>query len=228
MKEMTEAELASYFDHTLLRTAATESEFQDLCADAAANGFKMVAINPYAVELCKTFLGDSDVHVGAAIAFPLGQATLSTKLFETRDALENGADEIDYVINQTRLKAGDLDYIEKEMREIVSLCREYGAVSKVIFENCYLTDDEKIQLCEIANRVSPDFIKTSTGFGTGGATLEDVRLMREHAADHIKIKASGGVRTLDEALKFIDAGAERIGSTASVRIMNEFKSLNIS
>lgn len=222
MSNMTPAELAKYFDHTLLRTAATDAEIEQLCAEARDYGFKMVAINPFPVEMCADLLEGTDVHVGAAIGFPLGQATLATKLFETSNALENGADEIDYVVNQNRLKAGDYAYIEEEMTKIVALCHERGAVSKVIFENCYLTDEEKIKLCEIANKVGPDFIKTATGFGTGGATLEDVTLMRRYADDHIKVKASGGVRTLDQALEMISAGVERIGSTSSVTILEEF------
>lgn len=221
MPNLTPQQLAKYFDHTLLRANATDEEFRDLCKQADDYGFKMVAINPAPVELCKKILQDSDVHVGAAIGFPLGQTTIETKVFETKDALDKGADEIDYVVNLGRLKAGDLGYIEDEMQQIVDLCRDRGAISKVIFENCYLTDGEKVTLCEIANRVHPDFIKTSTGFGTGGATLEDVRLMRDHADSDIKIKAAGGIRTLEEALSMIDAGAERIGSTASMKIVDE-------
>jgi deoxyribose-phosphate aldolase len=222
MSEMTPAELAKYFDHTLLRAAATDAEFEQLCAEARDHGFMMVAINPFPVEMCKRLLEDTDVHVGAAVGFPLGQTTLDAKLFETKNALDNGADEIDYVVNQNRLKAGDYAYVEDEMAGIVALCRESGALSKVIFENCYLTDGEKIKLCEIANRVGPDFIKTSTGFGSGGATLEDVKLMRQHADDHIKVKASGGIRTLDQVFEMIEAGVERIGSTSSVAILKEF------
>ena len=178
-KVLTAKELASYFDHTLLRANATVSEFKKLCDDSKRYGFCMVAINPAPVKLCKTFLAGSQVHVGAAIAFPLGQTTLEDKLSETRNAIKNGADEIDYVVNLTKLKAGDTAYIESEMARITDICREFSVVSKVIFENCYLTEDEKKTLCHIAAKVKPDFIKTSTGFGTGGATLEDVALMKK-------------------------------------------------
>ena len=195
-KVLTAKELASYFDHTLLRANATVSEFKKLCDDSKRYGFCMVAINPAPVKLCKTFLAGSQVHVGAAIAFPLGQTTLEDKLSETRNAIKNGADEIDYVVNLTKLKAGDTAYIESE------------------------TEDEKKTLCHIAAKVKPDFIKTSTGFGTGGATLEDVALMKkETEGSGVKIKAAGGIRTLKTALEMIDLGVSRIGSTSSVAIM---------
>ena len=222
-KVLTAKELASYFDHTLLRANATVSEFKKLCDDSKRYGFCMVAINPAPVKLCKTFLAGSQVHVGAAIAFPLGQTTLEDKLSETRNAIKNGADEIDYVINITQLKEKNYDFIEHEMAGIVEECRSAGAISKVIFENCYLTEEEKRALCSIAREVRPDFIKTSTGFGTGGATFEDVALMKKCVGDEVKIKAAGGIRTLDTALRMIELGVSRIGSTASVSIVEELK-----
>ena len=220
---MTAKELARYFDHTLLKAYATEEDFRAFCADCAAYGFAMAAINPAPVKLCKQLLRDTPVHVGAAVGFPLGQNTIETKLFETRDAIANGADEIDYVVNLTQLKAGNLDYVAREMDAIVSACREKGVLSKVIFENCYLTQEEKLALCAVAREVRPDFVKTSTGFGTGGATLEDVRLMLDHVGPDIRVKAAGGVRDLDTALTLIDMGVGRIGSTASIKIVEAFK-----
>lgn len=220
---MTAKELARYFDHTLLKAYATEEDFRAFCADCAAYGFAMAAINPAPVRLCKQLLRDTPVHVGAAVGFPLGQNTIETKLFETRDAIANGADEIDYVVNLTQLKAGNLDYVAREMDAIVSTCREKGVLSKVIFENCYLTQEEKLALCAVAREVRPDFVKTSTGFGTGGATLEDVRLMLDHVGPDIRVKAAGGVRDLDTALTLIDMGVGRIGSTASIKIVEAFK-----
>ena len=220
---MTAKELARYFDHTLLKAYATEDDFRAFCADCAAYGFAMAAINPAPVALCKQLLRDTPVHVGAAIGFPLGQNTIETKLFETRDAIANGADEIDYVVNLTQLKAGNLDYVAREMDAIVTACREKGVLSKVIFENCYLTQQEKLALCAIAREVRPDYVKTSTGFGTGGATLEDVRLMLDHVGPDIRVKAAGGVRDLDTALTLIDMGVGRIGSTASIKIVEAFK-----
>lgn len=220
---MTPAKLAGYFDHTQLRAYAVRSDFEALCRDSAAYGFRMVAINPAPVKLCKELLRGTDVHVGAAVGFPLGQNTTLVKCAETKDALENGADEIDYVINIGQLKDRQWDAVADEMHQIVSLCHAYQATSKVIFENCYLTDAEKAELCRIALDVRPDYIKTSTGFGTGGATIQDVELMLRLTKGNIKVKAAGGIRTLDTALTLIDMGVSRIGSTASVSIMEEFK-----
>ena len=185
------------------------------------NGFAMVAINPAPVRLCCELLKDSPVHVGAAVGFPLGQNTIAVKQAETLDAIQNGADEIDYVVNLTELKEKNYNYVQKEMTAIVETCREHHVLSKVIFENCYLTREEKIALCQIAREVQPDFIKTSTGFGTGGATFEDVELMRKTVGDSVKIKAAGGIRDLETALRMIELGVSRIGSTASVAIVEE-------
>ncbi len=230
---MTPEVLAKYFDQTLLKAYASEEDFRVFCEQSAEYHFKMVAINSAPVKLCKRLLADSDVLVGAAIGFPLGQTTLENKLHETEQAIADGADEIDYVINIGALKSGDLAYIEEEMRAIVSLCRANAKTVKVIFENCYLNDEEKRTLCEIALRVRPDFIKTSTGFGTPapgvavGATVEDVRLMKSIVGDAIKVKAAGGVRTLADALAMIEAGAERIGTSAGVSIIEELKKQSV-
>ena len=223
--DITPARLASYFDHTQLRPYATQHDFDVVCEESRKYGFAMVAINPAPVAYCKSLLKDTTVHVGAAISFPLGQTTLEDKTDETARSIANGADEIDYVINITQLKKRNFSYLEQEMAAIVNLCRSHGVVSKVIFENCYLTAEEKKELCQIALNVRPDYIKTSTGFGTGGATFEDVALMKEQVGDRVKIKAAGGIRTLDTALKMIELGADRIGSTASVRIMEELLAL---
>ena len=228
---MTPEALAKYFDQTLLKPYATDADFEAFCRESAAYHFKMIAINSVPVKKCKAFLGDSDVLVGAAIGFPLGQTTVENKLHETLQAITDGADEIDYVINIGELKSGNLSYVEDEMRRIVALCREHKRTVKVIFENCYLTDAEKRALCEIALRVRPDFIKTSTGFGTPpagvpvGATVEDVRLMKSMVGDAVKVKAAGGIRTLEDALAMIEAGAERIGTSAGVKIIEELKRL---
>lgn len=217
--------LANMVDHTLLRADAKEAEFEQLCQEADDYGFKMVAINSYPVKICREFLKESPVHVGAAIGFPLGQTTIATKVFEVKDSIANGADEIDYVINVGKLKDGDLAYIRQEMEEIVQAAKEGGILSKVILENCYLTDEEKVQVCEIAKEVQPDFVKTSTGFGTGGATLEDVKLMKQTVGDKVKVKAAGGIRDLDTALKMVEAGAERLGTSSGIKIIEEYKSL---
>lgn len=223
VKEMVTVEqLANMIDHTNLKAFADDAAFEKLCDEAKKYNFKMVAINPAQTVRCKKKLEGSPVHVGAAIGFPLGQTTLECKIFETKDAIEKGADEIDYVINVAELKNKNYDYIKKEMEEIVKICREAGKTSKVIFENCYLTDDEKRKVAEIAKEVKPDFIKTSTGFGTGGATVEDVKLMKSVVGDEVKVKAAGGIRDLKTALAMIEAGAERLGTSAGVAIIEEY------
>ncbi len=220
---MTPEQLAKYFDHTQLRAYAAYRDFETLCAESRRYGFAMVAVNSAPVRFCKELLSGTDIHVGAAISFPLGQTTIEDKVAETKNAIMNGADEIDYVINITQLKERNYDYIEREMAEIVEICRSKNIISKVIFENCYLTDAEKKELCRIACIVKPDFIKTSTGFGTGGATFEDVALMKRMVGDEVKIKAAGGIRNLETAQKMIELGVSRIGSTASVSIVEELK-----
>ena len=223
VKEMVTVEqLANMIDHTNLKAFADDAAFEKLCDEAKKYNFKMVAINPAQTVRCKKKLEGSPVHVGAAIGFPLGPTTLECKIFETKDAIEKGADEIDYVINVAELKNKNYDYIKKEMEEIVKICREAGKTSKVIFENCYLTDDEKRKVAEIAKEVKPDFIKTSTGFGTGGATVEDVKLMKSVVGDEVKVKAAGGIRDLKTALAMIEAGAERLGTSAGVAIVEEY------
>lgn len=221
---MTKEQLVKLFDHTCLYAYATEAHMKKLCDEARAYNFAMVAVNSVQVKLCKKFLKDTDVHVGAAIGFPLGQTTIASKVFETVDAIQNGADEIDYVINITELKDGNYDYIREEMRQIVAECRKANVISKVIFENCYLTQEEKEILCKIALEVKPDFIKTSTGFGTGGATLDDVKLMKSIVGDAVKVKAAGGVRDLETCMAMVEAGAERIGTSAAVKITEDFVS----
>lgn len=220
---VTVEQLANMIDHTNLKAFADDAAFEKLCDEAKKYNFKMVAINPAQTVRCKKKLEGSPVHVGAAIGFPLGQTTLECKIFETKDAIEKGSDEIDYVINVAELKNKNYDYIKKEMEEIVKICREAGKTSKVIFENCYLTDDEKRKVAEIAKEVKPDFIKTSTGFGTGGATVEDVKLMKSVVGDEVKVKAAGGIRDLKTALAMIEAGAERLGTSAGVAIVEEYK-----
>ncbi len=215
--------LAKYFDHTLLKAYATDSDFDAFCADCAKYSFAMAAINSAPVSYVKERLKNTSVHVGAAIGFPLGQTTIASKVFETKDAIANGADEIDYVCNIGQLKSGNFNLVREEMEAIVSVCREKGILSKVIFENCYLTDAEKLNLCAIARDVQPDFIKTSTGFGTGGATFADVSLMLSNCGEKVKVKAAGGIRTLEDALRLIDMGVSRIGSTASVKICDAFR-----
>ena len=220
---LTEASLAKYFDHTFLKAYATRADFEKLCKEARELGTAMVAINSAQVRVCKELLEGCDVHVGAAISFPLGQSVLEIKVEETKKAIQDGADEIDYVINIGEAKMGHWDYIEEEMRQITEICRAHKVISKVIFENCYLEKDEIKKLAEIAKKVKPDYIKTSTGFGTGGATLEDVRLMKETVGDDVKVKAAGGVRDWETCKAMIEAGAERIGTSSSIAILEGFR-----
>ena len=220
---LTEKTLAKFFDHSLLKAFSTDEELIQLCKEAKEIGAAMVAINSYPVKLCKEYLKDTDVHVGAAISFPLGQTTIEVKAFETKKAIEEGADEIDYVVNIGKVKLHEYDYIEEEMKVIVDICREANVISKVIFENCYLTKEEIKQLALISKKVKPDFIKTSTGFGTGGATLEDVKLMVETVEGEVKVKAAGGIRDWATCKALIEAGAERIGTSASYKILEEFR-----
>lgn len=221
--KITAEQLANMVDHTNLKAFADNGMFEKLCGEAKQYQFKMVAINPAQIKRCKELLQGSPVHVGAAIGFPLGQTTLECKVFETEDAISKGADEIDYVINVAEVKNGNYEYIKEEMEQITKVCRKADVISKVIFENCYLTDEEKKKVAEIANEVKPDFIKTSTGFGTGGATVEDVRLMKSVVGDAVKVKAAGGIRDLETALAMVEAGAERLGTSAGVEIVKEMQ-----
>lgn len=223
MKSYSIDDLSRLVDHTNLHPDATREDMEKLCDEARRYHFKMVAINSVQSKLCSELLAGTDIHTGAAIGFPLGQTSIAAKVFETRDALANGANEIDYMVNLTEVKAGNWEYVRDEMAQIVAVCDEAGVPSKVIFENCLLTNDEKVRLCEIASEVLPTFIKTSTGFSTGGATVEDVRLMREHVDARVKVKAAGGIRTADDFLAMVRAGAERIGCSAGIPIIEELK-----
>lgn len=213
--------LARLVDHTNLHPDATEEDMRILCEQAKEHHFKMVAINQVQSAFCSNLLAGTDIDTGAAIAFPLGQTSIAAKVFETRDALDNGANEIDYVINLTRAKAHDWNYLQDEMKRIVAVCNEANVPSKVIFENCFLTEEEKLALCDIAQRVRPTFVKTSTGFGKGGATVEDVRLMKENVGANVQVKAAGGIRTADAFLDMVRAGATRIGCSAGIPILEE-------
>lgn len=220
---LTVDQFAQLIDHTNLRAYVSREELATLCAQAKRYHFRMVAINQAQTRLCTEYLEGSDVHVGAAISFPLGQTTIESKVFDAEDAIRNGADEIDYVINITELKAKNYSYIADEMTRIVEVCRRHDVYSKVIFENCYLTKDEIRRMSEIALDVRPDFIKTSTGFGTSGAKVEDVALMKSVVGDAVKVKAAGGIRTLEDALRLIDAGAERLGTSAGVKLFQAYQ-----
>ncbi|MFX3617770.1 MAG: deoxyribose-phosphate aldolase [Sporolactobacillus sp.] len=210
--------LAKYIDHTVLKPEATREDILKLIEEAKEFGFASVCINPCWVPLTAEQLAASDVKVCTVIGFPLGAGTPESKAFETRDAIEKGAEEVDMVINVGALKGGLDEYVEKDIRAVVAASAERATV-KVIIEACLLTDEEKRRACELAVRAGANYVKTSTGFSTGGATVEDVRLMRETVGPAIGVKAAGGIHSKAEALALIDAGASRIGASSGVRIL---------
>ena len=216
-------DVAAMVDHTNLKAYATREDFVKLCDEAREYGFKSVAINTYPVKLCRQLLEGSDVLTGAAVGFPLGQMTIEAKVAEAEDAVKNGCQEFDYVCNVGRVKEHDFDYLEREMAALVAVARQAGICCKVIFETCYLTEEEIIELAKVASRVRPDFVKTSTGFGTAGATPEHVALMKRYAGPDVQVKAAGGIRSWAAAKAMIEAGATRLGTSSGIRIIEEMK-----
>ncbi|MGH9241172.1 MAG: deoxyribose-phosphate aldolase [Vicinamibacterales bacterium] len=208
-------------DHTLLKPDATRKDIEALCREAAEYSFASVCVNPTWVAECARLLRDSAVKVCSVVGFPLGATTADTKHYETRRAIFDGAREIDMVINVGALKSGDLRLVERDIEAVTAPCREGGAVSKVIIEAALLTDDEKVTACTLAKAAGADFVKTSTGFGPGGATAADVALMRRVVGEEMGVKAAGGVRDLDGLKAMVAAGATRIGASAGVRIVQE-------
>lgn len=220
---LTAGELARMIDHTFLKPFGLPEDIEKLCAEARAYRFAMVAVHPAEVEYCVRLLAGSNVRTGAAIGFPLGQNTRTVKNYETRDAIQRGAGEIDMVINLRALRSGDIDLVSGEIADMVAACHPNGVISKVILETCYLTEAEKKLVCRLALEAGADFVKTSTGFGSAGATIEDVRLMRAEVGSDMGVKASGGVRTLEQALGLIAAGATRIGTSSGVAIVEHLR-----
>lgn len=214
-----EIDLARLIDHTLLKPEATKSEVEKLCAEAKKYNFASVCINPSYVPLCSKLLRDTAVKVCTVIGFPLGATTTAAKAFEAENALREGAKEIDMVINVGMLKSGEYDYVENDIFAVVTTGRRYGALSKVILETALLTDEEKVKGCLLAKHAGADFVKTSTGFSKGGATVGDIALMRKVVGSSMGVKASGGVRTREDALAMVASGADRIGASASVKIV---------
>ena len=214
-------EVAGMIDHTNLKAFATREDFQKLCDEAVQYGFKSVAINTYPVAMCREMLRGTEVLTGAAISFPLGQMTIATKVAEAKNAIADGCQEFDYVLNVGKVKEHDYAYIEEEMRQMVAAAREAGICVKVIFETCYLTEEEIIEVAKIASHIRPDFVKTSTGFGTAGAKAEHVRLMKECAGPDVQVKAAGGIRSWEAAREMLEAGATRLGTSSGIRIIEE-------
>ncbi len=216
-QKWTKATLAKTIDHTILKAVATEPQVRELCSEAREYKFASVCVNPVWVSLCAKELAGSGVPVCTVVGFPLGANTSEIKASEARLAVSQGAKEVDMVINLGAAKAGDWKYVEDDIRAVVQASGE--AIVKVILETCYLTDAEKIQACQAASRAGARFVKTSTGFGTGGATVEDIRLMKKAVGGKLQVKASGGVRTYQEALQMLEAGADRIGASLSIAIV---------
>ena len=212
--------IASYIDHTLLKPDATGEQIDQLCAEAKEYGFASVCVNPYYVARCVKNLKGSDVKVCTVVGFPLGATTMETKVFETLQAVASGAQEIDMVMNVCAMKSGHTKAIEQEIQAMAAAVED-KAILKVIIETCLLTDEEKTQACRIARRSGAQFVKTSTGFGSGGATEEYVALMKKAAGANGKVKASGGIRDYATAKVMIEAGADRIGASAGVSIVKE-------
>lgn len=209
--------LNKYIDHTILKATASSSDVQKLCEEAIEHEFYSVCVNGCYVADAKHLLQGTDVKVAAVVGFPLGAMTTAAKVFEAKDAVENGASEIDMVINVAKLKDGEFEFVKNEIRQIKEAIGDN--VLKVIIETCYLTDEEKVKACELSLAAKADFVKTSTGFGTDGATYEDVKLMKSVVGDNAKVKASGGVRDKETAQKYVDLGAERLGTSSGIDIV---------
>ncbi len=212
-------DLARYIDHTMLKPDATAAEIDRLCDEAREFGFAAVCVNPTWVRRCAQLLRGSGVRVASVVGFPFGASTTEVKALETRRAIRDGAREIDMVINVGALKSGDHELVRHDIEKVADACREAGALTKVIIEAALLTDEEKVVSSHLAKAAKADFVKTSTGFGPGGATVHDVLLMRETVGPKLGVKAAGGIRSAEDAREMIAAGATRIGASASVQIV---------
>ena len=222
--ELRDRNVAGMIDHTLLKPEATPDEIKKLCMEAKDYSFASVCINPCYVSLCSELLRGTGVKVCTVIGFPLGSTTTEVKQYETEQSIENGANEVDMVINVGQLKQGNYDYVEKDVKAVVSTARRHNVLSKVIFETALLTDEEKVRAALICKKAGADFVKTSTGFSRGGATVGDVALMKYVVGSAIGVKAAGGIRSKEDAEAMIASGADRIGASASVKIVSGEKS----
>lgn len=218
---MTPAQLARMIDHTLLRASATENDIRKLCDEAVDYGFATVSINPVWTAFCAKRLADTPVNVNACIGFPLGANTAAVKVEEARDAMKNGANEIDMVINIGALLSGYPNFVEREIAAVVKSVKSVAV--KVILECSYLSDEDKVAVCEMAMRAGAAYVKTSTGYGNGGATIEDVQLMKKVVGSTLGVKAAGGIRSAGDALAMIKAGASRIGTSAGIDIVEDLE-----
>jgi deoxyribose-phosphate aldolase len=219
---MTTMEIAKYIDHTLLKPEATKEQVEKLCNEAKQYNFASVCVNPTWVKLASDILKGTDVKVCTVIGFPLGANTPETKAFEAVNAVTNGAEEIDMVMNIGALKSGDTELVQKDIEAVVNAVKDKALV-KVIIETSLLTEDEKVTACQLSVQAGAHYVKTSTGFSTGGATVEDVALMRKTVGPNVGVKASGGVRTAEDAKAMIEAGASRIGASSGTAIVDEYQ-----
>jgi deoxyribose-phosphate aldolase len=219
------SDFGRHIDHTLLRPIGTTTDIRRLCTEAIEYGMAAVCVFPSYVPMAREILKESRVKIATVIAFPFGVTYTEIKEAEMRASAVRGADEMDFVINIAALKSGDDRAIEQEMEYLISKARTIGVRTKFIIETAYLTDDEKVRVCKVANRVKPDFMKTSTGYGPSGATVEDVRMMRSSLLPEIQIKAAGGIRSYAEALQLLQAGASRLGTSSGIKIIEEASKL---
>ncbi len=214
---MKKEQLAKYIDHTILKADATTEKVEQICKEALENNFASVCINSCNVPMAAKLLKNSSVKVCTVIGFPLGAVSTAVKAFETEDAIKNGAHEVDMVINVGRLKDKNYEYVKQDIKAVVNAASG-KALTKVIIETCLLTDEEKVTACKLAKEAGADFVKTSTGFSTGGATAKDIKLMRETVGNDMGVKASGGIHSYEDAMAMIENGASRIGASASIAI----------
>ena len=223
MAKLTKARLAAMIDHTFLKAAGEADAIETLCAEARKYRFACAMVNPCEVRHAAQLLAKSKIRIGTVINFPLGQGVVDAAIADARLAIAEGAKDIDFVIDVRKLKFGDAKELQDDLNRMAAACRLPGIVSKLIIECCYLTDREKVKACKMAKKAGFDFVKTSTGFGTGGATVHDVALMRKTVGSEMGVKAAGGIRTLADALALVDAGATRLGCSAGVAILKEMK-----
>lgn len=221
--DYTYRDIAKMIDHSLLNPVLTDEELERGCRIAREYDVASVCIKPYYLKRCAEILQGSDVLPSTTIGFPHGGHTTAIKVAEAKQALDDGGVELDMVVNIGKVLSEDWDYVRDDIRAVVEVTHERGGIVKVIFENCYLQDSHKIRLCEICAEVGADFVKTSTGFGSGGATIEDLKLMRKHSPPQVQVKAAGGIRTLDALLEVRAIGVTRVGATRTVEILEECK-----
>jgi deoxyribose-phosphate aldolase len=221
--DYTYSDIAKMIDHSLLNPVLTDRELEQGCRLAVEYDVASVCIMPYSLKRCAEILQGSTVQASTTIGFPHGGHTTAVKVAETRQALADGGQELDMVVNISKVLSGDWEYVRSDIAAVIDLTHEHGQKVKVIFENCYLNDEQKVRLCEICGQLGADWVKTSTGYGTGGATIEDLKLMRRHSPAGVQVKAAGGVRDLDRLLEVRALGVTRVGASRTAEMLDECK-----